>query len=498
MAEADTAAIDRGLSVEILMERAGRAVARHTLEVLGARYGRRALVVCGKGNNGGDGFAAARALVREGVRATCLLVTDEDTVEGAARSHLERARRAGITIRPFEASLLERADVFVDAMFGTGFRGAPSGLPAEAIVALNRTGVPIVAVDIPSGVDGATGRVEGECVRATATVAMASEKLGTALPPGTLSAGHVVIADIGIPVPPSRAGRLDPGDVSRVLPRRPIDSHKRSAGSVALMGGSAGMSGAIVLAARGAVRMGAGYATVGTIRAVTDIVARSLPEVLWRPLVDDDALIPDALDGFRSVLSRADALAIGPGLGAESPQRDLVARVLAESDIPICLDADGLNALAGDAEALEGRRAPTVLTPHPGELARLMGRDTKEILGDRLAAVRAAAERFQCVVLLKGFRTLIARPDGFVGVNPTGSSSLASAGTGDVLTGAVTALLAAGKDPFEAAFAAAFVHGLAGDLAEARVGAGVQAWDVAEALSKVILELRDHVGPSWS
>ncbi|HEX2240106.1 MAG TPA: NAD(P)H-hydrate dehydratase, partial [Actinomycetota bacterium] len=445
----------------------------------------------------GDGFAAARNLSSEGVAASCVLVADESSIKGAARTHLKRARKAGVPVLPYTESVLHKADLVVDAIFGTGFHGAPSGLPAEAIAAINKSGTPTLAIDIPSGVDGATGRIEGEAVVAHATVAMAAEKLGTALPPGTLHAGRVSVADIGIQVAESSLGRVEAADVSAILPRRSADAHKRSVGSVALLGGSAGMTGAIVLAARGAVRAGAGYATVGTTRTAGEVVARSLPEVLWRRLTEGDSLDATALDAFEDVLARADALALGPGLGTNGGQRELVAEALGEIDIPVCVDADALNVLATDPSPLERRGAPTVLTPHAGELARLLGTDTKEIVNDRLGSVRAAARRFGCVVLLKGFRTLIARPDGFVAVNPTGSSALASAGTGDVLTGAVSALLAVGVEPFAAAYSAAFVHGLAGDLAEARAGAGVLAWDVAEALSKVILELREPAGGPW-
>ncbi|HEX2241547.1 MAG TPA: NAD(P)H-hydrate epimerase, partial [Actinomycetota bacterium] len=245
MASADSATIDSGVSVEVLMERAGRATARLGLELLGGRYGRRAVVVCGKGNNGGDGFAAARNLSSEGVAASCVLVADESSIKGAARTHLKRARKAGVPVMPYTESVLHKADLVVDAIFGTGFHGAPSGLPAEAIAAINKSGTPTLAIDIPSGVDGATGRIEGEAVVAHATVAMAAEKLGTALPPGTLHAGRVSVADIGIHVPESSLGRVEAADVSAILPRRSADAHKRSVGSVALLGGSAGMTGAI-------------------------------------------------------------------------------------------------------------------------------------------------------------------------------------------------------------------------------------------------------------
>ena len=486
MARADAAAIDAGTPAEVLMERAGRAVARAVVAVAAGRYGRRVMLVCGRGNNGGDGFAAARFLAREGVRATCLFVADATEARGAARFHLENLLDEGGRVEPFSAARLRGADVIVDALFGTGFRGEAAGASAGAIEAINRASAPVVSVDIPSGVDGFTGLVTGPAVRADTTVVMAAEKYGTALGPGSLLAGRVQVVDIGIEVGSSVVTMTEARDIARVLPRRAPDSHKRSAGSVAVLAGSAGMSGAALLTCRGAVRMGAGYATLGTTAAVEAAKAVALPEVLSEVVSDTSVLGPDALGRFRSVLRRADALALGPGLGRGFDQRNLVSHALDRVEVPVVLDADGLNALEKHTKPLERRSGPTVITPHPAELARLLDATTEDILASRLGAAQRTAERFRTVVLLKGWRTVIAAPDGRAVVNPTGGPALATAGTGDVLTGAVAALLAAGADPFEAAWAAAYVHGEAGDLAAAGTSSGVLAWDVAEALPEAV------------
>ncbi|MDQ3766388.1 MAG: NAD(P)H-hydrate dehydratase, partial [Actinomycetota bacterium] len=459
MRAADEATISSGVSSATLMDRAGRAVARAAIREAGGRYGRRAEVVCGRGNNGGDGFVAARELARSGLSVRCLVVGDLAGISGSAGEHLARAAKV-VEILPWAGAGLRPCDIIVDALFGTGFRGRAEGDAAYAIEAMNEGGAPVVAVDIPSGVSGVTGAVEGPAVTAGVTVVMAAEKLGTAVGAGSSLAGLIEIADIGIAVPESQAGMVERNDVVQRLPRRSADSHKKSQGSVALLGGSAGMSGAVKLAARSAVRMGAGYCTVGATPSVEAALSAVLPEVLSTVVTDRDVLGAEALDLFAGVIERATALAIGPGLGTGPAQRSLMDAVLDRVELPMVIDADGLNALAGHTDELTGRSRPTVLTPHPAELARLLDLSVPEVQADRVRAARAAAERFGCVAVLKGHRSVIADESGRLAVNPTGGPELASAGTGDVLTGAVAALLAAGLEPFEAAWCAVYVHGV--------------------------------------
>jgi NAD(P)H-hydrate epimerase len=455
MRRADEAAISSGTSASVLMERAGRVLAREAIELAGGRYGRRVLVLCGKGNNGGDGLVAARVLEAEGLSVEVVRLFEHAGVRS-----------------------VEGFDVFVDAIFGTGFKGEPEGAVADVIERLQ--GHPrVVAADIPSGVDGATGAVAGVAVEAAVTVAMGAEKLGTALSPGAAHAGRVVVADIGIPIPPVSVHLVEDDDVRRALPARAPDAHKRSGGSVAVLAGSEETRGAALLTCRGAGRMGAGYVTLGSTRSVTGAATVAAPELLTRIAGDGDVLGPEALDRLGSVLDRAGCLATGPGLGTGEAQRALCERALREIDLPIVLDADALNVLAATPDVLAARDTPTVVTPHPAELARLLEIDTADVVRDRLAAARKAAARFGCVVVAKGHRTIVTDGARTV-VVPTGGPDLATAGTGDVLTGAVAALVAAGVDAFDAAWCAAYVHGVAGEIA----GTGALAWDVAEALGK--------------
>lgn len=485
MAGADAAAISAGTPAIELMERAGRAVARAALALAGGRYGKKIVVVCGKGSNGGDGYVAARALMAAGAGVRCVSIFERDGSDDAAAEQARRLVSFGGSIEDLDPAALADADVVVDAIFGTGFHGAVRGAAATAIDAINDRGATVVAVDIPSGVAGDTGAVEGSAVLATVTVAMGAEKIGTAIGAGARHAGRVEVADIGIAVTPERAvaWMLQRSDVTALLPPKPADAHKRSAGSVVIIGGARGMSGAVTLAARGAVRAGAGYATVGVTAEVEPIVAQALPEVLTQVASDAEVLGPDALKRVRDVVARADAVAVGPGMGRGPGQLDLVNALLGEIEQPLVIDADGLNVLEGNLDELVRRSRPTVLTPHPAELARLLGSSAEEVQRDRLGSARRAAAELGAVVLLKGHRSIVVAPDGRVAVNPTGGPELATAGTGDVLTGVVSALLAGGLDAFDAACASAFLHGEAGSLAaRGRGTSGVLAWDVAEAL----------------
>lgn len=455
MAAADNAAIASGTPVEELMERAGRAVARTAIRMLEGRYGKKVVIVCGKGNNGGDGYVAERVLRREGVAARAFPVAE------------------------FDGSTQPDPDLVIDAIYGTGFRGAADD---PAIGWIESCGAPVLSVDIPSGVDGLTGAVAGLAVRADVTVAMGAQKIGTAVGQGAVHAGLVEVVDIGIPVGSGAAHMTTRSDIVELLPTREADSHKRSRGSVAILGGSVGMSGAIILAANAAMRAGAGYVTAGLTASVQGIVAAASPEVLTRVLSTDEVLGAHSLKEFKPVLERATALAIGPGLGQGNDQRQLVEAALANVDLPVVLDADALNVLASDVQSLQLRTAPCVITPHPAELARLMGTSVEDIQSDRVKAVRAAAEQFGCTVILKGFRTVISDGHRLV-VNPTGGPSLATAGTGDVLTGVVATFLGQGLGSLDAAIAATYVHGLAGEIAGEE---GVIAGDVLEALPDAI------------
>lgn len=485
MAAADEAAISSGIPAEILMERAGRAVARAAIGVAGGRYGKRALVVCGKGNNGGDGFVAARRLLAEGLGVTCVLVSDREGITGPAAHHLGALRRAGAVVRRFDPAAPPGSfDVVVDALFGTGFHGAPSGDAAKAIEMMSVAG-PIVAADIPSGINGMTGAIESCAVDARITVAIERQKLGTALAPGFSKAGRVIVAPVGISVPAADVHLATADDVTRVLPKRTAMSHKGSTGAVALLAGSTEMPGAAVLTARAADRTGAGYVRLGTTSFTRRVAAIRLPEALVADLGDD--WTEESWGHFGSAVARSDALAIGPGLGQSGGARSLVLAALADAECPVLVDADGLNVIAMSTDALRSRAAPSVITPHAGEMGRLLDVDTRTVVADPLKAAQRAAEQFGCVVLLKGPRTVVTCPTGKSVITASGGPMLATAGSGDVLSGVITALMAAGVEPFEAAWVGAHIHGRAGEIAASDQGmSGLVAWDIAEAVPMAI------------
>jgi NAD(P)H-hydrate epimerase len=446
MGEADRRAIASGTPEAVLVERAGHAVAWAVRRALGGVYGRRVAVVCGKGNNGADGRVAARVLRGWGVG-----VDEFDLANGIDFAAYDRA--------------LDRNPLVVDAMYGTGFRGKLEGDAAQvARRASSRCGV--VAVDIPSGVDGLTGAIAGAHVPADATVCFAALKPGLLFEPGRSLAGDVQVVDIGIPVD-SNVHVLRAVDIP--IPVRAEEAHKWKAGLM-VVGGSTGMIGAPMMASHAAARCGAGMVVCGlpghdtAARASgTEIVTRALPATEQGAL--DDAAADAVLEG----IDRFQALAIGPGLGRDAATQRAVQRIVAEAPCRVVVDADALVAVGTDWSPFERRRdrgfAPAVLTPHAGEYERLAG---KPVGDDRLEAARALARDAGAVVLLKGPGTVIAQPDGDATIDTTGTGILASAGTGDVLTGVIGGLLAHGCSPFRAASAGAWLHGTAAELAGTR------------------------------
>jgi NAD(P)H-hydrate epimerase len=485
----------RGVAAAELMERAGRAVARAAREVAGGAYGRRAVVVCGKGNNGGDGLVAARHLDRLGLRTTVVLLEDPEELREPAASNARRmAEVPGVRVRTFHERGLERelarANVAVDALFGTGFRGMPEDAWAAAIAALNAGEAPVVAVDIPSGVHGGTGAVEGEAVRAELTVTFGAAKLGAVLMPGAEHAGVVRVVDIGFAdeLMRPRAWLTEPSDVAAWLPSRDTDTHKRASGVLVVVAGSRGMTGAARLIAAAAGRIGAGLVTVASPQGAVPQIQAGLTEPTFLPLPEtaEGTVAADAAAPVLERLEAADALAIGPGLTTDERTVAFVRDVVRRSPVPVVLDADGLNAFTGDGAGLADRQADAVLTPHVGEFSRLTGVKARDLDADRPTHVRALATQANAVTLLKGNRTAIAAPDGGLFVNVTGSPVLATAGTGDVLTGMIGGLLARGVAPQEAAAAGAYLHGLAGLFAGRDLGEGAVAGDVLQRVPEAV------------
>jgi NAD(P)H-hydrate epimerase len=465
-----------------LMERAGEGLARATAAAAGPGPVR---VVVGKGNNGGDGLVVARLLRQDGHEVDVLATGALDELRGDALVNLERL--PGRAPEPFTAAALDGSGVVVDALLGTGFEGAPREPLASAIAAINAQGAPVVACDVPSGVDASTGEIEGEAVRATATATFHGPKLGLYVNPGKEHAGEVEIVDIGIPrAAPGASDGLIAERVLGLYPRRARSGSKFVSGVLVVVGGSAGLTGAPTMTARSAQRAGAGYVQVAVPKSVQPSVELRLLEQMSRGLPEADGFHTRAgIETVQEMAERAGAVALGPGLGRAPGAQEFARGVARAVQVPLLVDADGLNAHAGQLGLLRERSASTVLTPHEAELGRLLERPADEIARHRLASVREAAERSGAVVLLKGDDTIVALPGGEVAVSPGGTPALATAGTGDVLSGLIGALLAKRLDAFEAACLGALAHVLAGEAAAADVGTDhVIAGDVIDALPR--------------
>ena len=485
MRAADRWAIDEvGVPSLELMEAAGAAVAEAAAEVA---TGGPARVVCGKGNNGGDGLVVARRLVETGFEVETLLLWPTDELSEDAGTNLERLGDRFREVSPAEltASLAD-SGVVIDAVFGTGFSGAPRAPADAAIEAINACGAPVVAADIASGVDAATGEVEGAAVAADVTVTFHAAKVGHWIEPGKGLTGELRAAEIGIPdgAPAEPAAGVIDDAVLELAPRRAAGSTKFTSGQVVLAGGSRGLTGSICLAAEAAIRAGAGYATVAVPADLEPIFEAKLTEVMSRGFDGAAGRLAAAdADAIVAATKRAAAAVLGPGLGRDDDSLELARRVAAAVEAPMVIDADGLNAHAGRLESLAARPAPTILTPHAGELGRLLERDSGEIDAHRLASAREAARRSGTVVVLKGDDTIVADGER-VAIARGGAPALATAGTGDVLSGLAAALLARGLEPFAAACAAVHAHQRAGRIAAAGIGLpeSVIASDVVEAL----------------
>jgi NAD(P)H-hydrate epimerase len=498
MAELDRRAEEEfGLPRALLMENAGRRTA-DVVHTYVAPAGRRCVVLAGKGSNGGDGLVAARHLVARGWRAEVLLLAREDEVRGEPRRNLSLAREAGVEVTPITSMALVGArehlggaDVIVDALFGTGFKGKPMGLAAQMIAAANGAAAPVVAVDLPSGMDADTGAVPGAVVHATATVTMGLPKVGLLIYPGAAHAGRIYVADIGYPAAllerfKSGAAVVTPQMARAALPARPADGHKGTFGHVLVCAGSVGFTGAPSLCALGALRAGAGLVSLAVGESIYPIVAGRAVEAMPHPLPDaDGALSEHAWSRFAELAAEADVVAVGPGLGTGPGIVALVQRLLRDVRIPLVLDADALNVLAGKDEPLTRSKAQKILTPHPGEIGRLLGRSTEEVQRDRLGVAREAAARFGAVVVLKGARTVVATPEGAAMIVPAGNPGMATGGMGDVLTGVIAAYLGQKAPPLVAAWLGAYLHAVAGDLVAERLGpAGLLAREVADAIPR--------------
>lgn len=481
-----------------LMERAGQGTAQVALEVLGDPQGKKVVHFCGKGNNGGDGFVVARYLTQAGATSQVYLLGEKVEVKGDALENLSRLRQMGIEVEELtdvgQVSGLGEAHLVVDALLGTGVSGSVKGLIAQAIHLINGSGLPVLAVDIPSGVNADTGEILGCCVRADRTATMALPKRGFFFSPGREQVGELTVVDIGVPpwaVEQEKLNveTLESRETGGLIPSRTADAHKGSCGRVLVVAGSVGMTGAAALASMAVLRSGAGMVILGLPESLNDIMEMKLTEVMTRPLPETKAraLSLASLEAIQEILSWADALAIGPGLSTDPETVQMVRQLLPKLSCPTVIDADGLNAIAKDSQLLESVAAPLVLTPHAGELARLRGTKIPLKAQERIDAAIALAQRYGLICVFKGSPTLIADQGGRIFINTTGNAGMATAGAGDVLTGIIAGFLAQGLSPLEAAEVGVYLHGLAGDVArDVRGEWGLVAGDLVEAIPEAI------------
>lgn len=501
----------RGISGEILMESAGRALVRPALElrVISARQEAPIRAFCGAGNNGGDGFVLVRHLWAEGIAAEAILIGDPARLPRDAASNWKRLEAIAAPRRAVDPGdedvdwdrLLSQTSVAIDALFGTGLKREISGGFArliESFATARVRGLQVLSVDIPSGVSAHSGRILGVAVSADRTLTISLPKIGLVLEPGRSRAGEIEVARVGIADPdPSRLPRVELWNekaAARHFPQRARAGHKGVFGHVLVVAGSRGMMGAASLCARASLRSGSGLVTLAHPGGLNAELAGLPAEVMTAEVAATAAggFARAAEKGIEELVASRDVLALGPGLGREPEVIDLVRRLIVSIDRPIVLDADGLFGLSGQLELLHNHPAPRVLTPHPGEAARLLETDVSALNSDRVAAARQLSDRSRAIVVLKGAGTVVADPTGRVLIIPTGGPVLASGGTGDVLTGIVAALLAAGRPAFEAAALAAWWHGATADkLDPARGGFGVLASEIADGLPECAAQIID-------
>jgi ADP-dependent NAD(P)H-hydrate dehydratase / NAD(P)H-hydrate epimerase len=477
-----------GISTRELMERAGLALADRALRMAGAEG--RFAVLCGPGNNGGDGLVAARHLALGGRQVVVVLLAEPESLKAESRGNLEALLAMGGSAKAALGDFTPApGDVALDALLGTGLNRAPEGALADAIHTLwkwRAMGVRVLSADLPSGLASDTGVAFRPAVQADVTVAFGALKVGEALEPGASLCGEVHVADIGLAPEDAPVSLLEEEDARGWLPQRRPDSNKGTYGHLLVIAGSRGKSGAGALAGLAALRSGVGLCTLATPEnALSDVLGHA-PELMGIALDDDKPLGPMHLDALLEAAEGKDALVLGPGIARGKKTHQLIAHLLERFPGPVVLDADGLNAVAGRLEVLRAAQGPLVLTPHPGEMARLSGLSVAEIQSNRVEVARDFARVHRVVLVLKGARTVVALPDGRARVNPTGNPGMATGGTGDVLSGVCGALLAQGLAPADAASTAVYAHGLAGDLEqEWRGELGLIASDLLTGLTAV-------------
>lgn len=474
-----------GIPSLVLMENAALRVVQAAADMLGGIDGRDIVLIAGRGNNGGDALAAARHLKNMGAGCTVFLLFSRSEARGDAAVNLGIIERMGLQILELTEDTgldgfqnrVGTADLIVDGIFGTGLKGAAAGIAADVIRRVNTTGVPVLSIDIPSGVCGKTGKILGSCINASRTVTFCLPKAGLAVHPGCGHTGRLDVVDIGIPEQSiEQAGIkshiIDRELVSAMLPARPQESNKGDFGRILLLTGSAGMTGSGCLCADAALSTGAGLVYLGVPSSLAHIYGSYIAEPIVIPLADEGSgrLSLQSMPGIIEALGNKDAVAAGPGLSAGMDIAEIIGLLVRECRAPLVLDADALNAISLNKDILKDLKPGTVITPHPGEMARLTGMTTAGVMEDRVGTAVGFAARWGAVTVLKGSRTIVALPDGSYYINVTGNPGMATGGSGDVLTGVIASLAGQGMKPADAAVAGVFLHGLAGDAAAERLG----------------------------
>jgi len=506
MRRIDQRAIEEfGIPGIVLMENAALRVVETIYRLYSLSQRDRVVILAGSGNNGGDGLAVARHLFFDGVRVEIILLARPERIAGDARVNLDIARRVGIPVHcvigdddiPLAEQRLSQATLIIDAIFGTGLSKPVEGIFARVIELVNRTEVPVIAVDIPSGINGEDGHVMGVAIRADDTVTFGYPKRGHLLYPGREYTGGLDVVKIGLPSDSAEAigtegFTLDREEAAARIKGRSRIGHKGEFGKVAVVAGSAGMTGAAALTAEAALRSGAGLVTLGIPASLNCILENKLTEVMTRPLPDNGTgyLHENCLDEILAMVENMDVLAIGPGLGRKKTISEILRNIFGRINISIVLDADGLNGISGNIDLLSQHTKPVVITPHVGEMARLTGLTIAEILDSPVRVSQEFSREHGVIVLLKGATTVVCEPGGRIYFNTTGNSGMATAGSGDVLTGIISGLIAQGYHAYDAAVLGAFLHGHAGNLAAALRGeAGMTAGDILASLPTALKEL---------
>jgi len=500
MYEIEEAAERRGVSRGIMMENAGKNIVNTLVKLFPDFKKKKICILCGKGNNGGDGLVAARYLEKVGVLPEVEILGKIREISLLAKQNLTLLRKLKIKIREVTnvnelKGKIRNSDIVIDAIFGTGFKGSIKGLCADIVRLLNAEKPIVISVDLPTGLNADTGEVSIPCVRADWTFTLGLPKKGLLLFPGTEFVGRIKILDIGIPESVIGTGWLNlitRKDLSCFLSPRRIDSHKGSYGHIFILAGSAGMTGAAVLTSSGALSSGAGLVTTGIPNSLNQIMEVKLTEVMTKPL-PETKFHSLSLSCYQEILDftkNVDVIAIGPGLSRVSGTLKLARKIIENINLPMVIDADAIFALKGCTTILKRRRAATVITPHPGEMVYLTGNKVDEIQSKRIETARDFARRFAVITVLKGARTVVASPEGEVWINPTGNPGMASGGVGDVLTGIIASLIGQKVSPCEAARIGVYIHGLAGDIIRDKRGErGLVASDIINELPQAFKEV---------